>query len=72
MIPDYATAPARVQEDDACAQRLQQHLVAFLVPLLRQLDQHLDARLVWIFLATMGSRSSQSFIAYPTVKGLVK
>ncbi len=53
MISDYGTAPAVVQADDALARQVYLQLVAFLTPLLDQLDRHLDVRLVRTFLATI-------------------
>ncbi len=53
MIPDYATASPEAPADTELARRSHQQLVAFLAPLLRQLDHHLDARLVRTFLATI-------------------
>lgn len=55
MIPDYATAAAPAQADNALAQRLHQQLAAFLAPLLDQLDRQLDVRLVRTFLATISA-----------------
>lgn len=48
-----ATSPVAVQASAQAATRFSKHLVTFLAPLLRSLDQHLDRRLVSTFLATL-------------------
>jgi hypothetical protein len=48
-----ATPTIAAQASEMVATRLSNHLVTFLAPLLRSLDQHLDRRLVSTFLATL-------------------
>ena len=53
MSPYSATSATAVQASTFAAHRLSAHLVSFLAPLLRTLDQHIDRRLVSTFLATL-------------------
>jgi hypothetical protein len=48
-----ATSTIAAQASALAAKRVSQHLITFLAPLLRTLDQRLDRRLVCTFLATL-------------------
>lgn len=53
MSQHAATSATAVQASTFAAYRLSAHLLSFLAPLLRTLDQQLDRRLVSTFLATL-------------------
>ena len=53
MSQHSATPASAAQASTLTAHRLSRHLVSFLAPLLRTLDQQLDRRLVSTFLATL-------------------
>jgi len=53
MSQHAATSASATQASTFAAHRLSRHLVTFLAPLLRTLDQQLDRRLVSTFLATL-------------------
>src|SRR5258706_3463858 len=53
MSRNCATSASAAQDSALVAHALSRHLAAFLAPVLRTLDQHLDRRLVSTFLATL-------------------